>query len=169
MIKIPCLLIVPGLFISICACQNPERGNTNRSQSRLQSDSISWNQPFIPVDSADTMIKSYLISINYQSADSNVRSFIIDANALRQYLTVGQGAQITNMKVMLAHNNSYIQAGNFGQPCGYSNEGLTVVLAGFGADGNYIYAPGNKVMDYSMPCPENCPRTGTASRDLMPN
>lgn len=167
--KITSHLLASALVVSFSACQNPEGAGSAHTQSTVQTSNLSWDQPFIPVDSADTLIKSYLTSINYQSQDTDVRSFIIDANALRQYLTAGNGEQITNLKIMLAHNADYIQSGHYGQPCGYSKNGLTVVLAGYGSNGNYIYAPGNKVLDYSMPCPANCPNVGTASGDLLPN
>lgn len=156
-------------LLCLYACQDPQKPGTTQAQSFAQLTTTSWGEPFIPVDSANNLISSYLTSVNYQSSDSSVRSFIIDANALREYLTVGSGLQISGLKVMLAHNADYIQSGHYGLPCGYSKDALTVVLAGYGDDGNYIYAPGNKVMDYSMPCPANCPKFGSAVGDLLPN
>ncbi len=159
-------LFVPAMLFGCCACREADRDMNSRNSDKA---SLNWDKPFISAASADTLVKSYLTSIDYQSEDSNVRSFIIDANALRQYLTYGRGQQISHLKLMLAHSADHIRSGRFGQPCGYNGDALTVVLAGYGDDGNYIYAPGNRVMDYSMPCPENCPKSGTAASDRLPN
>lgn len=161
-------LLAATALLSIYACQHPKHsaGSNDWACDRDDSD---WNQPFIRVEAADSMINSYLTSINYQLEDSNVRSFIIDADALRQYLLCGKGRDISKLKIMLAHNQDYIRNGGFGQPCGYSNTALTIVLAGYDAAGDYIYAPKGRVMDFSMPCPKDCPKAGSATSDLLPS
>ncbi len=51
---------------------------------------------FIPIDTANKMIGSYLASVQSGSGtDTNLHSLIIDANALREYLTSDSGADIS--------------------------------------------------------------------------
>ncbi|WP_118973941.1 hypothetical protein [Taibaiella koreensis] len=123
------------------------------------------NPNFISIDSANKMLGSYLFSINADADNnSNVQSFIMDADAIREYLS---DPAIKKVKIMLAHNLKYINEGNSGVNCGYKSGGLTVIMAGYDAQSNYIFAPGNKVMDNSVPCPSICPSNGTASDMLL--
>lgn len=126
------------------------------------------NAAFIQKDTANKMIRSYLTSVGAPGNDSNLRSLILDASSLRSYLnTDPEGKKITKMKVMFAHTQSYINAGNTGRNCGYKSGALTVVLAGYDSAGNYVLYPGNMVMDRAVPCPSNCPSVGSASSDLI--
>ena len=122
----------------------------------------------IPIDSANKMIGSYLNSINYIANDSDVRSFTLNASLLRMYLdSITGGSKITGLKVMLGHRLDYINLGNVNKNCGYSNKGLTLVLAGFTATGDYVFYNNNLVIDNSMACPTNCP-PGVAGDPLLP-
>lgn len=123
---------------------------------------------FIPIDTANRMIGSYLASVHSGGgADTNLHSLIIDANALREYLTSDSGNEISHLKIMFAHKLSYINSGHKDQPCGYSPNGFTVILAGFNNEGNYVYFRGSKVEDMSRPCPYDCVTDGSASNDLL--
>jgi hypothetical protein len=126
---------------------------------------------FIPKDSANKMINSYLGSINYPSNDSDLYSIIIDVTKLNAYLntTGSTGQKATKIKLMFAHTLDYINSGGQNRNCGYKSGKLTLVLATYDSAGNYIYMNGNKVLDRTQPCPNFCPvTTGTASANTLP-
>ncbi len=126
-------------------------------------------QPFIGKDSANRMISSYLTSVGAANNDTNLRSLVIDANALRTYLTsTDEGKSISRMKIMFAHTQPYINGGGYGRNCGYRSGALTVVLAGIDGNGNYVFFPTNQVLDFAAPCPTSCPTVGTSSGDIFP-
>ena len=129
-------------------------------------DSVS-NSVFISMDDANEMITSYLKSINTNaSANSDfgpdVKSFSIDADALRAYL---EDPNVKKVKVCFAHTLNWIDAGNSGQSAGYKSGAMTLVLVGYDANGNYIYHNG-AVLDHAAPCPYSCP-PGQAGNDLL--
>lgn len=122
---------------------------------------------FIPVDSANKMISSFLGSIDYQNNDSSLQSLVIDATELKRYMdTVSSSNRITKFKIMFAHKLSYINSGHQNQTAGYNRNALTIVIAGVNENGNYVIFPTTKVFDNSMPCPTSCP-LGTASNPLI--
>jgi len=168
------VLLLALFLIALAACNQDGQKTITTNESGKDSSSIAQMTPlapgedtaFIAVDSANKMIKSYLASIQATSNDTNLHSLIIDANALREYLTAGSGTSISHMKIMLAHRLDYINEGGNGVRCGYKGDGLTVVLAGYSDDGSYIYFPTNRVLDQAMPCPHSCP-SGVASADTL--
>ncbi len=81
-----------------------------------------------------------------------VKSMIFDAAMLRSYLT---NTNIQNIKFMLGV-----------RPFG-TGETLTLVIAGYDENGNYILTPSGNVLDYSSPCPDACPTTGNAANDYI--
>jgi hypothetical protein len=109
------------------------------------------------------MINSYLYSINSQQNDSDVRSYIINADSLRAYLS---NAEIKNVKLMFAHTLAYIDAGQTGMPAGYQSGALTIVIAGYDATGDYTYYGGGYVLDHAVPCPYTC-APGDAANPLL--
>jgi len=117
----------------------------------------------IPVDSANKMILSYLNSINYQTDDSKIRSLLYNADSLRKYLS---DTSIKNIKIMFAHSLDYINAGGQNNNCGYDAGALTIVLAGYNKNGNYV-TPNNSVLERGAPCPATCPTVGTAANNLI--
>lgn len=123
-------------------------------------------QYFIKKDSANKMIQSYLTSIESTGAgvDSSIKSFILDADALRAYLS---DTSIRGVKVMMAHTLNYINSGQDGQDAKYKTGALTIIVSGFDNAGNYIFGPELKVPNRAMPCPHYCLVTGTASNDLL--
>lgn len=141
--------------------------NSQAQQQQQQQQSFYQAIPdanFIPADTANKMIHSYLTSIG-GSSSTDLRSLIISAQSLRNYLN---DTSITQVKVMFAHTLDYINAGNNGVPAGYTPGALTIVLAGYNSSGNYVYATGNMVMDYAKPCPTNCNTLGgTAANSLL--
>ena len=143
------------LFVAFTSCQH-------HPTTPHPGDDLSY----IPRDSANKMINSYLSSLD-STNDSNLYSVIIDADALRDYLTCEKGSKISHMKIMFAHKLSYINSGNGGRPCGYNEAGLTFILAGYDEANNYIFMGDNKVMDYGRPCPHDCPSFGTASSNVF--
>jgi hypothetical protein len=122
---------------------------------------------FIKIDSANKMIKSYLISVGAGAADTNLYSIVFNADSLRRMLNDESGGQIAQVKIMFAHTLGYINSGHQNQYCGYKIGALTLVIAGFDTNGNYIYYPAGRVMDLGNPCPPLCPESGTASKDTL--
>ena len=120
------------------------------------------NSKFIPVDSANEMISSFLYSIGSSGNDSDVRSFTVNADSLRNYLN---NNDIKNVKLIFAHTLNYMHAGYYGQYAGYQAGAITIVIAGYDNAGNYIYHGGN-VLDHVAPCPYSCP-SGSAGNDLL--
>lgn len=118
---------------------------------------------YLPVDTANLMIQSYLTSI--PSGDTNrVISMIVDADDLRYYLS---DTSIKGIKLMLAHPLSYIHAGNEGIDGGLNSSALTVVLAGFNSNGNYVLSPDNMVLNKVLRCPPFCLSSGNAGSNLI--
>ncbi len=124
---------------------------------------------YIPKDSANKMINSYLGSIHYPGNDSDLRSLIIDIKQLSEYLksTGSAGSKPAKIKLMFAHSLNYINNGGLNQNCGYQSGDLTLVVALYDSAGNYIYNGGNKVMDHLQPCPSSCPSSGTAASNTL--
>src|SRR5690606_16176584 len=118
---------------------------------------------FIPSDSANKMIQSYLTSTTGNPDD--LRALILDADSMKSYLT---DTSIRHLKVMLAHTLNYINDGNNGRPAGYESGALTIVVAGVNSLGDYVFIHGNGVMNMAAPCPYLCWGSGTAASDLLP-
>jgi len=112
-------------------------------------------------DSANKMINSYLNSLQDDSTD--LHSLVLDGNVLREYLA---DTSIVKLKLMFAHTLPYINSGNANRYAGYKIDALTIVIAGFDAAGNYIYAAGNAVPNHCVPCPHICP-LGKAGSSLL--
>lgn len=120
----------------------------------------------ISIAHANDMIQSYLDSINASSDNSNLHSLIFDADELREYLATDNGA-IKKIKVMFAHTLQYISDGHEGENAGYKRGALTLIIAGFDANNDYVYWDTNSVMDNGTECPALCPTSGTAANDLL--
>lgn len=161
------LLALPVL--ASCTTSNAHPGPASPATQGLKTTGISYSFPdVIPVDSANKMIGSYLNSINYTGNDSDVRAFTLNASLLRLYLDSLTGSStITGLKVFLGHRLSYISNGYANKNCGYNNNGLTLILAGYTSSGNYVLINNNLVIDNSMACPTNCP-PGTAGNPFLP-
>ncbi len=159
------------LFASCGEANNntKEETSTTTPKQTLLDDTdstIASNGVFIPIAEANTMIKSYLNSVNYPSQDSSLHSLIVDANALRAYLN--GNTSITKLKLMFAHTQTAIAEGY----CGYKPGALTIILAGYDDSGNYVYrnaGSGPQVMDNATACPSMCPTAGSAISDTLPN
>lgn len=119
---------------------------------------------FIPLDSANKMLQSYLASINYLQNDTELHSIIFKAADLRQMLA---DPKTSNVKIMFAHTLDYINAGGSGEYCGYKSKELTVIISSYDSAGNYTYTPAGKVLEMGAPCPTSCPKMGNASNDLL--
>ena len=129
---------------------------------------------FIPKDSANKMITSYLNSIGDSSSsgtgnDTDLRSLIVDVKALNSYInqTSTTGFVPVKMKMFFAHTLEYINSGHGNQKCGYRSGKLTMVLALYDSAGNYIYMNGNSVLDNMQPCPQSCPTIGAAANNTL--
>lgn len=144
------------------ASANPSAANASAGGAATAGAPGGGNNPFfITIDTANKMLGSYLASINADADNNkNVQSFIMDADAIREYLS---DTRIKKVKIMLAHTLDYINSGNQGVDCGYKSGQLTIIMAGYNAEKNYIFAPGNMVPDHALPCPSSCEGFGTAS------
>ncbi|MDR3681764.1 MAG: hypothetical protein P4L41_17480 [Flavipsychrobacter sp.] len=124
---------------------------------------------FIPMDSANKMIGSYLASVNAPATDTALDCVIVDADMLRSYLNDTCNGKIKNVKFMLAHTLNYINTGHGGQYAGYKPNALTIIVSGYDATGNYILAAGNTVLDQGQACPVSCPISGNATNNIVIN
>ena len=150
------------------ACQTKEKGSREEAEdsaNQAMLNAFNATGPvFISTDSANRMISSYLNSIGGTSNDSNLCSIIVNADSLRAYL---YNTNIKHVKIMFAHKLSYINSGKGGQNAGFSKNALTVILAGFDANDNYIYNDKGQVMNHGNPCPHNCPSNGSAASHTL--
>lgn len=143
------ITIAAVLLMAMAACKKPHHPPTA-------------SQSFIPIDSANKMVNSYLNSISFPGSDTNVRCFSIKASDLRLLLdSLPQSPAIKEVQVKFGHTLEYINSGHANQFAGYQKNALTLLVVGVDVAGNYVYASG-KVLDHSHPCPNNCPN-GTAA------
>jgi hypothetical protein len=162
------LLMILILVLLVYACNkknstpNTDIRPTNTSDFHKYA-TMGLDSPFISRDTANVMLSSYLNSISGSSA--NVKSFIVDADALRYYLS---NTNIKHVKLMLAHKLNYVRGGGQNTDAGYNGNAFTIIISGFDSDNNYIYSPQGAVLDFSQPCPYNCVTDGTAANDLFP-
>lgn len=140
------ILAIALLFFTACS-KKQSAPDTGINQPK-PTDNLSYyaqlglDSPFISIDSANVMLGSYQSGLN----SGDARSFTIDADALRYYLN---NSNIRYLKVMLAHNLDYVHAGNNGKAAGYNANALTILLAGFNKDNNYIYTSQGGVLNLS--------------------
>ena len=163
------VLLIGILACTTQACKNSseqDRQNGDSPQTNLQTKVESAYSQFIPVDSANKMVASYLTSIDYTNNDTDLQSLIISADQLEQYINQTPG-DIAYFKLMLAHRLDYINAGNDGVYDGYNRNALTIVIAGYNNNGDAIYFDDGFVLDYSSPCPPGCP-PDVAESPLLP-
>ncbi len=152
------------ISIVLCSCHF----NTGTGiHSLTLSDSASH---FMPVDSANKMLGSYLNSINYQYNDTDIRSLTVDVKQLRRYIDSMSGSDsITSIKLMFAHTLSYANSSKVNTNAGYKSNALTIIIAAYKANGSYVYYTGNTVLDYTQPCPPVCPAGQAANPFLTAN
>lgn len=176
-------ILLAAILLLMSSCQSGAGdGHTGSGNS---DDTLRYCDPagttdsfsrFIPKDSANKMITSYLNSIGDSTSgtvtnDSDLRSLIIDVKALSDYCkqSSAAGYKPVKMKLMFAHTLDYINSGRGNQNCGYQSGKLTLVVALYDSMGNYIYMNGNCVLDDLQPCPTVCPTTGSAAQNTFPN
>lgn len=158
-------ILLALIVIGIIACKNkPTKEQAIRTHF-VNGASPAWFQ-FIPMDSANKMIGSYLNSIHYNDNDTDLRALIVSADQLRQYMDDTAGGKVKYLKLFFAHTLDYIAAGHGNQPAGYKSGALTLVVAAYDSSGSYIYHDENKVLEYCMPCPNSCP-LGAAGNSFL--
>ncbi len=155
-------IFICGLF-SLGSCQS-EVGTVNQKDPVNSTVQLNDDVNLIPVDSANKMIESYLVSIDYAEDSLNLRSLILDAETLRDFL---EDEDISKVKIMFAHTLEYINEGNHGVPASYNSGKLTMVIAGYDSKNDYVYNPAGVAINRMMACPPNCPESGSASSDLL--
>jgi hypothetical protein len=162
------LFLTVGTLLLIFACSkknsNPDTNvnKKNNAVNLISQAQLGLDSPFIEIDSANKMITSYL---NARSGENDLNALIIDAEALRYYL---QNTDIKKIKLMFAHKLSYINNGGVNQYGGLNKNSLTLVIAAYDEDNDYVYSNYGKVMDFCEPCPSNCPQSGTAAQNTLP-
>ncbi|RYD59169.1 MAG: hypothetical protein EOP56_02760 [Sphingobacteriales bacterium] len=157
------------IAISITSCKDSVQHTASNPASPNNTYDLP-DRPFskpILIDSANRMIQSYLTSIHPDVNNDAIKSLIFDADLLREYLNDSSQGKIRHMKFLFAHRLSYINDGHFGQRPDSNSNALTMVLIGYGANGNYIYYNNSYALDFCQPCPRECPDFGTASGDLL--
>ncbi len=137
-------------------------GKTATHAAGRLSTSLTDDSRYIPLEEANTMIGSYLSSINSSANDTDVRSFSVDADSLRALL---DQTGIKRVKIMFGDTMSYINSGNYGHYAGFQSGALTLIIAGYNAAGNYVYYNG-MALDHLVPCPYSCPG-GVAGNNLL--
>lgn len=165
------LFLALAVFV-LLSCEHTQETKINTKVSFSSSLGCEQGEipaTFIPVDSANKMISSYLTSINANQNDTSLRSIIFNADSLRAMLNDTLNGKIAKIKIMLSHTLDYINSGGQGQPCGYTSGKLTFVIAGFDCQNNYVLNPAGKVINKGMACPNNCPPGGTAASNLITN
>lgn len=156
------LIVVTALVVYACNKKNTTVDtNINKPDYRSFAD-YGLDSPFLHPDTANVMIQSYLDDRGSNS--TQLKSLIVDANALRYYL---QNTNITKVKLMFAHKLSYARDYTGEALPDMDYRALTVVIAGIDNNNNYIYSAQGAVLDHCRPCPEDCPTSGTASGDLL--
>lgn len=118
--------------------------------------------PLISVSQADTMIFSYLLSIN-KGGDSSLKSWTLDAAAFRRLLS---DTTVHELKIMLAHTPEQIQNHGMGKYAGYHSDALSLVITGVNRFGDYVLTSEGMAINKARRCPPKCP-TGTAGHDLI--
>lgn len=111
----------------------------------------------ISIADANTMIGSYLASVNYPSQDSALRSLTFDADTLRRYLA---DTSIKTLKFFLAHRPSWATGSTYGKFAGYQPAAMTLVIVGLNQNDKYIPNSRNEVYEHCYPCPFSCPNAG---------
>jgi hypothetical protein len=160
------LIIALSVALAVVACNKEnatvqpisKTSTSSHAAFRLPADfADTTTSKFIPLDSANKMIGSYLNSINASTNDSDVRSFTVNADSLRAYLSDNS---VKNIKIVFAHTLKYINSGYGNQNAGYQSGAMTMIIAAYDGSGNYVYH-GGQVLDHIAPCPYTCP-SGTA-------
>lgn len=154
----------PRYVTGIASASSQEQ---NSNSSKMQRTYSSLNGHALPPDIANRMIKSYLNSIGYPDNQSTIRSWTLDAEALRSFICEGNGSKMSKIKVMLAHTMEYIQAGNERKAGMDKADALTLVFVGVDEENNYIYSPEGDVLDHCFPCPTQCLGSGEVANDLL--
>jgi len=165
------ILIIVLALLTIMACSkesgmvskggNPPAtvgvASSGRSNARLSGPSYSQS---IPLDTANSMIQSYLTSVRYPAADTALRSLTFDADTLRSYLM--QNPSIVSVKFIMAHQPAYKNGGGNGVYSGMKPQALTMVVVGLNEAGQYVLNSQNGVYEHMAPCPNHCPGTSSA-------
>lgn len=153
--------------VLLAACQNAQTTVPNETDTAKVQQIVSRQESsFIPVDSANKMVTSYLASVNHPQNDSAVLSFTFSASELRRLLdSVDHPDSLKEVQIRLAHSLDYINNGPHATPAGFNKNALRLLISGVDNKGNTILL-NNEVMNYSMPCPNSCP-PGTAALPLF--
>lgn len=152
------------------ACQ-PRRASNTQSAPPTVSPALTATTDsfsrFIPADTANKMLSSYLQSINYTHNDTDLQSLIIDVKQLRRYIDSMPGSDtISYLKLMFSHTLGYANSSKANTNAGYNSNALTIIMAACSANGYYMLYSQNTVLDYARPCPPICP-VGNASSPLI--
>ncbi len=157
-------LSFPILLLSLTSCSpnNPDSKHPHIPKSASAS-GILLADHGISRDSANKMLESYILSVG--ETDTALKSLIIDADALRGYLS---NSDVKHIKIMFAHTLDYINAGNNGRNAYYHPGRFTIVLSGYNENNDYIYwGPERMAINQALFCPTLCPTYGTAANDLL--
>ncbi len=149
---------------------------TQTTQGNLHHSGARMGDPgsmFITKEVANQMISSFVTSIGedpgYNQQAPDLHSFTVNADSLRIYLN---NNNLRSMKLIFAHTAAWMNAGNTGKWAGLQSGAITIILAGYDNQGNYVYCLPNGpngsqfVLDHLTPCPTNCAQ-GAAGGDAL--
>lgn len=146
------------------ACNQPADRKSVKDQDKTARNLSADDSPvFISVQEANDMIETYLASIDYPSNDTGLRSLLYNADSLRSYLS---DTSIHQLKLMLAQNQTADASYSAGSSACFG-EGLTIIMAGVDANGNYRLYKGGVALNHGIPCPKNCMVSGTAAANTI--
>lgn len=138
------LLYLIMLYVIISCSQSSGSAIDLRSESTSPS--------FVGKEQAKRMIDSYQKSIGFPEIDQKIRSWRINAEALRQYLS---DPTITEVEIFLAHNIEYIEAGGEGLNPPEDSIVQTIVLIGRNQVSELVYRD-ELALNNAAPCPRMC-------------
>ena len=125
-----------ALFLASCNGEGKKAETTDSANKPPKRGSAPIQS--VSIAEANSMLGSYLTSIDYQKEDTELHSWIVNADSLRSYLNDTSRGKIQNIKIMLSHTPEYVKVSS-GQNCGYKVGALTVIIAGYDSQNNYIY------------------------------
>ena len=106
----------------------------------------------ISLEEANTYIQTFITDY-FATNRFPIKSVSIDAAPLRNYLN--DNPEVSNVKIVLGERVNTDES-----------KEITMILVGYDANGDYVLAGENQVLDQSAPCPSNCP-LGKAGNDLI--
>jgi hypothetical protein len=145
------------------ACNQPTDQQSSEHVDEARHNLIADNSPvFVSQEEANDMIQGYLSGIDYPANDTSLRSLLYNADSLRSYLS---DTSIHQLKLMFAQDVSSDSHAAVSPAC--FGPGLTIVMVGVDANGDYRLYRGTQALNHGVPCPKNCMVSGSAAANTI--